>query len=85
MKILLLTLLVSAAPALMRAEDAPPCPRFEAVSKVVQPKDLYSRNGRLELTFKYQTRLDSSGNTHYCFTTRTARSRRRCMFIPAMS
>ncbi len=36
---------------------------------VVAPQDLYSSRGRLEVTLKYQTRLDDSGHMLYCFTT----------------
>jgi len=33
-----------------------------------EPENLYSRHGLLEVRLSYQTRLDSSGNTLYCFT-----------------
>lgn len=44
-----------------------PCPRFEAGSQLREPENLYSKNGTLEVFFSYQTRLDNSGNTLYCF------------------
>jgi FtsP/CotA-like multicopper oxidase with cupredoxin domain len=49
------------------AKASTPCPRFDAGVKIQEPEDLYSRNGVLEVTFSYQTRLDSNGNTLYCF------------------
>jgi FtsP/CotA-like multicopper oxidase with cupredoxin domain len=57
------------APFLGCAESSMPCPRFDVGSTIAEPENLYSHNGRLEVAFRYQTRLDSSGNTLYCFTT----------------
>lgn len=51
------------------AQQSEPCPRFNPGSALSQPKDLYSVRGRLELILNYNTRLDLSGNTLYCFTT----------------
>lgn len=51
------------------AGGAEPCPRYDVGSAIVEPEDLYSRHGRLEVTFNYETRLDDSGNTLYCFVT----------------
>lgn len=45
-----------------------PCPRYAEGGVVHQPVDLYSVHGRLEVGFNYQTRVDTSGNTLYCFT-----------------
>jgi len=69
MRSLLLTLIVISAPLLGRAENSIPCRRFDAGSTIVEPKDLYSHNGRLQVSFLYQTRLDSGGNTLFCFAT----------------
>ena len=67
MKLALVVLTAVVAPILSYADERTPCPRYEAGSTIVQPEDLYSRHGRLEVTFNYETRLDNSGNTLYCF------------------
>ena len=46
-----------------------PCPRFAAGSVVSEPKNLYSVDGTLNVSLTYSTRVDSVGNTLYCFTT----------------
>lgn len=46
-----------------------PCPRYQAGSTIIEPKNLFSAGGKLEVDFTYQTRLDQFGNTLYCFTT----------------
>jgi len=51
------------------AQIGTPCPRFAAGSTIVEPQDRYSSNGVLRLDLTYQTRVDSNGNTLYCFTT----------------
>ncbi len=56
------------APICCMAKSTIPCPRFDTGSLLQQPADLYSKNGLLEVSFSYRTRLDSSGNTLYCFT-----------------
>jgi hypothetical protein len=43
------------------------CPRFPVGSVVVQPEDLFSENGVLQLNFLYQTSVDQNGNVLYCF------------------
>lgn len=68
MRALLLGTIFAAAPMLGLADNSTPCPRFNVGSDIIEPESLYSQPGRLELTFKYQTRLDSNGNTLYCFT-----------------
>ncbi|HEY0759067.1 MAG TPA: multicopper oxidase domain-containing protein [Acidisarcina sp.] len=45
-----------------------PCPRYVAGSRLIEPKNLFSRYGILRVRLRYQTRVDSSGNTLYCFT-----------------
>ncbi|MGA9564639.1 MAG: multicopper oxidase domain-containing protein [Candidatus Korobacteraceae bacterium] len=45
-----------------------PCPRFAPGTVVLEPKNLYSSNGVLQVTFTYQTAVDANGNTLYCFT-----------------
>ena len=55
------------APFCSPAKATTPCPRFEVGSVIQAPENLYSRNGVLEVSFSYQTRLDSDGNTIYCF------------------
>jgi FtsP/CotA-like multicopper oxidase with cupredoxin domain len=49
------------------AHASTPCPRFQAGSQILEPENLYSRNGVLDVTLSYQTRLDNDGNTLYCF------------------
>jgi FtsP/CotA-like multicopper oxidase with cupredoxin domain len=43
------------------------CPRFPVGTVVVQPEDLFSENGVLQLNFLYQTSVDQNGNVLYCF------------------
>jgi FtsP/CotA-like multicopper oxidase with cupredoxin domain len=45
------------------------CPRYRAGSTIVEPKNLYSSDGKLEVSFAYHSRVDEAGNTLYCFTT----------------
>ena len=56
-------------PLLGFAQKAEPCPRFAEGSLVQEPENLFSSHGRLEVELTYQTRVDTSGNTLYCFTT----------------
>jgi FtsP/CotA-like multicopper oxidase with cupredoxin domain len=49
--------------------DGGACPRFDAGSDVPQPPDLYSQNGRLDVTMNYFTSVDSVGRTLFCFVT----------------
>jgi hypothetical protein len=46
-----------------------PCPRFPSGSAVKEPPALFSRNGKLIATFTYQTEVDQSGMTRFCFKT----------------
>jgi FtsP/CotA-like multicopper oxidase with cupredoxin domain len=63
---LLLLVLILLAPLLCTAST--PCPRFDPGSILQEPQNVYSRNGVLDVTLSYQTRVDSSENTLYCFT-----------------
>jgi FtsP/CotA-like multicopper oxidase with cupredoxin domain len=54
-------------PALSQGQVSGPCPRFDPGSSVIEPENLQSHNGRLEVTFTYRSRIDSNGNTLYCF------------------
>jgi len=63
-----LLVLLALAPVFC-GQGATPCPRFTAGSLLEEPENLYSRFGLLEVSFSYQTRVDSSGNTLYCFMT----------------
>ena len=51
----------------MLAQSGNPCPRYVAGSTIVEPEDLFSVNGGLALNLTYRTRVDSSGNTLFCF------------------
>ncbi len=44
----------------LQGSDAFPRPRFDAGSLLQEPENLYSKNGLLEVSFSYQTRVDSS-------------------------
>ncbi len=46
-----------------------PCPRYPVGSTITEPKNLFSSDGKLEVTFAYRTRVDAAGNTLYCFVT----------------
>ncbi len=69
MKQVLFTILFLVAPVLSVAQSGGPCPRFAEGSAIREPENLYSQHGALEVTFKYQTRVDTAGNILYCFTT----------------
>ncbi len=58
---------LSLAPFCSLAQASTPCPRLAAGSQIQEPENLYSRNGVLNVTLSYQTRLDNDGNTLYCF------------------
>jgi hypothetical protein len=45
------------------------CPRYPAGSSLVEPKDLFSSHGILQVSFTYETRVDEYGNVLYCFMT----------------
>lgn len=49
------------------AQSGQPCPRFAPGSTIVEPENLYSRNGVLTVDFSYQTRVDENGNRLFCF------------------
>jgi FtsP/CotA-like multicopper oxidase with cupredoxin domain len=69
MRVLVFTGLFLAASIVGLAQQTRPCPRFNPGSVISEPWELYSVNGRLEVTFTYNSRVDSFGNTLYCFTT----------------
>ncbi|MBV9062364.1 MAG: multicopper oxidase family protein [Alphaproteobacteria bacterium] len=45
------------------------CPRPAAQGDVLQPPDLFSSGGKLELSFDYLTTVDTAGRTLFCFQT----------------
>ena len=49
--------------------ESAPCARYQAGSTVIEPTNLFSVGGKLQVNFTYQTRVDQFGNTLYCFTT----------------
>ena len=71
MKNFTFAVLLIVTPALSLAQKSEPCPRFAEGGTIQEPENLYSSRGRLEVQFKYQTRVDNVGNTLYCFTTET--------------
>jgi FtsP/CotA-like multicopper oxidase with cupredoxin domain len=64
---LLFSIAILAAPTCSFASASDICPRFDTGSVLTQPEQLYSSHGSLSVNFTYRTRLDSSGNTLYCF------------------
>ncbi len=44
-----------------------PCTRYQVGSSIVQPQDLFSQSGKLQVNFTYRSEIDSSGNTLFCF------------------
>jgi FtsP/CotA-like multicopper oxidase with cupredoxin domain len=65
----LLTLLALSLFQLCALGESAPCARFKAGSTVIEPTNLFSAGGKLQVNFTYQTRVDQFGNTLYCFTT----------------
>ena len=55
--------------ALAQPAGAAPCMRPAAGSIVSAPPDLYSTDGVLKVTFKYETATDAFGHALYCFVT----------------
>ncbi len=51
------------------AQNAGPCTRFPVGSSITQPQDLFSEHGVLRAHFTYETTVDASGNTLFCFVT----------------
>ena len=49
--------------------DGGVCPRPAAQSPVVNPPDIYSTNGVIDIQMNYQTSVDDSGRTLFCFVT----------------
>ena len=45
------------------------CPRFAPGSAITGPQNLFSKNGVLKVTFTYETTVDQSGNTLFCYMT----------------
>jgi len=56
-------------PAAARADEAA-CPRPAPGSDVQRPPDLYSQNGRLDVTMDYLAQVDSAGRNLFCFVTK---------------
>ncbi len=71
MKKITCLILLTVAPVLSFAQKSEPCPRFAEGSMIQEPENLYSSNGKLEVKFRYQSRVDGYGNTLYCFTSET--------------
>jgi len=61
-------LCIALAGGVFAAVPTEPCPRFAPGSTIVEPEDLFSSRGVLQLNLTYESRIDSSGNTLYCFT-----------------
>lgn len=56
-------------PAVALAQPMQPCPRFPVGSNLMEPPDLFSHDGVLNVDLTYLTRVDQNGNTLYCFVT----------------
>ena len=65
----LLPLALGSALAAQPSTPSGPCPRYAAGSTLVEPKDLFSSHGVLRVQLTYETRVDSVGNTLFCYTT----------------
>lgn len=53
--------------ACAQSSQAQPCPRYPVGSTLSEPANRISDHGVLRLNLTYLTRVDSSGNTLYCF------------------
>ncbi|HVU19803.1 MAG TPA: hypothetical protein VHE09_03665, partial [Rhizomicrobium sp.] len=49
--------------------DGGVCPRPAAQSQVQPPPDIYSVNGKIEISMNYYTSVDDLGRTLFCFVT----------------
>ncbi|MBV9990600.1 MAG: multicopper oxidase domain-containing protein, partial [Alphaproteobacteria bacterium] len=49
--------------------DGGVCPRPAVGSEVLPPPDIYSQNGRIEVSLNYYTSVDDAGRTLFCFVT----------------
>jgi FtsP/CotA-like multicopper oxidase with cupredoxin domain len=49
--------------------DGGACPRAAAQSEVMQPPDIYSVNGQINIQMNYLTSMDDAGRTLFCFVT----------------
>ena len=49
--------------------DGGVCPRPAAQSEVMQPPDIYSVNGQINIQMNYLTSVDDAGRTLFCFVT----------------
>ena len=49
--------------------DPSPCPRYTPGSTLIEPKDLFSVAGKLEVNLTYRTATNSTGYALYCFVT----------------
>ncbi len=56
-------------PASVFAQPEQPCPRYAPGSAIVEPEDIFSSRGVLQLDLTYLTRVDADGNTLFCFVT----------------
>lgn len=45
------------------------CPRFGVGTTAIEPENLFSNDGVLEVSFAYHTRVDQFGNRLFCFMT----------------
>ena len=68
-RLLLLVLVTSGFFHVRASAENAPCPRYAAGSTIIEPKDLFSRDGKLQVDLAYRTRVDEGGNTLYCFVT----------------
>jgi FtsP/CotA-like multicopper oxidase with cupredoxin domain len=55
------------APIVAYGQSGQPCPRYPVGSTITEPATRYSSFGVLILNLTYLTRVDSNGNTLYCF------------------
>ena len=64
--VLLTTIAVAPQALAFPQSPAPPCPAA-ALSTIESPRELRSRNGRLQLTLGLRNSIDSTGHMEYCY------------------
>jgi len=65
----LLTLCFATLAPVAALADGGVCPRLPAQSEVPQPPDIYSVNGKIDISMNYYTSMDDAGRTLFCFVT----------------
>jgi hypothetical protein len=64
-----LVTLILVLPCSAMAASGDPCPRPKIGSEILQPPDIYSQNGVLNVSLNYYTTVDMWGHTLFCYAT----------------